>query len=78
MQKIKNDFPILNRKINGKPLVYMDSAATSQKPVQVIEAISEFYKTNNANIHRGVHKLAEESTELYEEAHKNVSDFINA
>ena len=59
-------------------MVYLDNAATSQKPVQVINAIKDYYENHNANIHRGIHKLAEESTLLYEEAHKKVSDFINA
>ncbi|KKS17349.1 MAG: cysteine desulfurase, cysteine desulfurase / selenocysteine lyase [candidate division WWE3 bacterium GW2011_GWC1_41_7] len=73
-----NDFPILNRKINGKDLIYLDSAATSQKPVQVIDAVTDYYKNHNANVHRGVHTLGDESTELYEAARKRVASFIGA
>src|SRR3990172_2009819 len=77
IQKIRKDFPILSRKIYGHDLVYFDNAATSQKPTQVIEAISDYYKNHNANVHRGVHKLSEEATEMYEGARKKVADFIN-
>lgn len=76
-QKIKQDFPILSRIINGKPLVYLDSAATTQKPFAVINAISDFYSQHNANIHRGVYTLAQESTDLYEAARKRVAQFLN-
>lgn len=75
---IRKDFPILSRKIAGKPLVYLDSAATTQKPASVIDAISNFYRTDNANIHRGVYALAEESTRLYEDARLRTARFINA
>ena len=78
VENIRKDFPILSRKINGKPLVYLDSAATTQKPVAVIDAISNFYRQNNANIHRGVYALAEESTEMYEVARRRTAQFINA
>ena len=79
IEKIRKDFPILEREVHpGKKLVYLDNAATSQKPNQVIDVISEFYRNNNANIHRGVHKLSEESTEMYDDAHTKVSKFINA
>ncbi len=74
----KEDFPILNREINGKRLVYLDNAATSQKPRQVIRSITHYYENSNANVHRGVHFLSQESTALYEEAHKVVAEFINA
>tara|TARA_Y100000310_G_scaffold345268_1_gene463247 strand:+ start:6631 stop:7863 length:1233 start_codon:yes stop_codon:yes gene_type:complete len=77
-KKIRKDFPILNRLINNKKLIYLDNAATSQKPNQVLEAMDNFYKNSNANIHRGVHKLAEESTEQYEQAHKKVAESINS
>ncbi len=77
-EKIKEDFPIFNRKIRGKELVYLDNAATSQKPLQVLEKIEKYYKTQNANIHRSVHLLGHESTVEYEEAHKKVARFINA
>lgn len=75
---IRADFPIFKRKIHGKPLVYLDNAATTQKPKQVIEAMNTFYTTMNANIHRGVHTLSEESTLAYEEAHETLAKFINA
>ncbi len=78
VQKIRKDFPILARKIYDKPLVYFDNAATSQKPKQVIAAISNYYEQHNANVHRGVHKLSEEATALYEEARKKVANFVNA
>lgn len=77
-EKIRLDFPILKRKINGYPLIYFDNAATSQKPRQVIEAIKEFYEKFNANVHRAVHTLSNEATELYEEAHEEAAKFINA
>jgi cysteine desulfurase/selenocysteine lyase len=77
-KKIREDFPILRRQINNYPLIYFDSAATSQKPKQVIEAIKNFYENHNANVHRGVHTLSQEASELYERAHEEVADFINA
>jgi len=76
--KIREDFPILQRQVNGKPLVYFDNAATSQKPKQVIEALDKYYREYNANIHRGIHKLAEEATLAHEEAREKVAKFINA
>jgi cysteine desulfurase/selenocysteine lyase len=75
---VRKDFPILKRKVNGRPLVYFDNAATTQKPVQVIESVSDFYKNRNANVGRGVHTLAREATEAYEEARRKVARFINA
>ncbi|MBI5001752.1 cysteine desulfurase [Candidatus Woesearchaeota archaeon] len=78
VEKIRKDFPILQRKVHGKPLVYLDSAASSQKPQQVIDAISHYYSTSHANIHRGIHQLGEEATTAYEEAHKHTAQFINA
>jgi cysteine desulfurase/selenocysteine lyase len=75
---IRSDFPILNVKINGKPLIYFDNAATSQKPRQVIEAIENFYFLKNANVGRSIHTLAEEATELYFQSRKKVASFINA
>ncbi len=78
MKKLRKDFPILNQKINGHPLAYLDNASTTQKPIQVIDAVSHFYKTSNANIGRGVHTLAERATTLYEEARAAVAKFINA
>ena len=78
IETIRKDFPILQRKIHGKPLVYFDNAATSQKPRQVIEAIDFYYKNYNANIHRSIHQLGEEATAKFEEAHQKTADFINA
>lgn len=76
-KKIKSDFPIFNRKIHtDKPLVYLDSAATSQKPEQVIQAMNDFYRCSNANIHRGIHELAEEATGLYEDARSRIARFL--
>lgn len=75
---IKSYFPILNREVNGHPLVYLDSAATSQKPIQVIEAISNYYNLDNSNVHRGVHTLGNRATDSYEGAREKVRKFINA
>lgn len=77
-QEIKSYFPILNQEINGHPLVYLDSAATSQKPVQVIEALKNYYEHDNSNVHRGVHTLGNRATEKYEGAREKVRKFINA
>src|SRR2546428_2643915 len=76
--EIRKAFPILERKVYGKPLVYLDNAATSQKPRQVIEALVRYYETYNANIHRALHALGEEATAAYEEAREKVARFINA
>ncbi len=78
IRRIREDFPILKRRIYGKPLVYLDNAATSQKPRVVIEAIDRYYREYNANIHRGIHKLSEEATIAYEDAREKVARFINA
>lgn len=78
IEKIRQDFPILNQKINGYPLVYFDNAATTQKPKVVIETVNELYTKYNGNIHRGVHFLSQKSTEFYENARKKVAAFINA
>lgn len=75
---IKNDFPVLKRIVNGKPLIYLDNAATTQKPESVINCIDNYYRNHNSNIHRGVHTLSYESTVMYEDAHKKVADFIGA
>jgi cysteine desulfurase/selenocysteine lyase len=75
---LRADFPILSRQVHGKPLVYLDNAATSQKPRQVIQALVDYYQGYNANIHRGVHTLAEEATEQYEAARRKVARFIGA
>ena len=76
--RVREDFPILKRKINNHPLIYFDNAATSQKPRQVIEALKDFYERRNANVHRAVHTLSLEATELYEEAHEEAAKFIGA
>jgi len=78
LQVIRNDFPILGRKVNGKPLVYFDNAATSQTPQQVIDAIVEYYSTYNANIHRGVHTLSQEATDKYEQTRIKIQKHFNA
>jgi cysteine desulfurase / selenocysteine lyase len=78
VERVRADFPILSRKVNGKPLVYFDNAATSQKPRPVIDALVTYYETSNANIHRGIHTLAEEATFQYEEARAKVARFIGA
>lgn len=75
---IREQFPILNQNINGHPLVYLDSAATSQKPRQVIEAVKAYYEWDNANVHRGVHTLGSRATDAYEGAREKVAKFINA
>lgn len=76
--KIRADFPILQRQVNGHPLVYLDNAATSQKPRQVIQALVDYYQTENANIHRGVHTLSQEATAHFESTREKVADFIHA
>lgn len=76
--QIRKDFPILNRKVNGNPLIYFDNAATSQTPKQVIDTIVDYYSNYNANIHRGVHALAQEATEAYEGARIKIQHFFNA
>ena len=78
VDKIRKDFPILSRKVNGNPLVYLDNAATSQTPRQVIDTIVEYYSNYNANIHRGVHTLSQEATNAYELARKKVQHHFNA
>ncbi|PVW14119.1 aminotransferase class V-fold PLP-dependent enzyme [Marixanthomonas spongiae] len=77
VQEIRNDFPILQREVNGKPLVYLDNAATAQKPQAVIDCIVDYYSTYNANIHRGVHTLSQEATDAYEAARKSVQEHFN-
>ena len=76
--RVRADFPILQQRMNGKPLVYLDSAATSQKPKQVIEALVRYYEEYNANVHRGIYRIAEQATEAYEAARRKVAGFINA
>lgn len=78
VEDIRKDFPILSRKVNGKPLVYFDNAATSQTPQQVIDVIVDYYSNYNANIHRGVHSLSQEATDKYEQARKKIQTHFNA
>ena len=78
VEKVRKDFPILERKVHGKPLVYLDNAATTQKPRQVIDALVHYYEHYNANIHRGLHTLAEEATVAYEGSRAKVARFIKA
>ncbi|HET8806826.1 MAG TPA: cysteine desulfurase [Methylophaga sp.] len=78
LQAIRADFPILHQEVNGYPLVYLDNAASSQKPLQVIDKINEYYHHDNANIHRGVHKLSQRATDAHELARSKVRQFINA
>ena len=77
-EQIKKDFPVLNQKVNGHDLVWLDNGATTQKPNQVIDKISDYYRTYNSNIHRGAHTLAARATDAYEEAREKVQRFINA
>ncbi|WP_299223219.1 aminotransferase class V-fold PLP-dependent enzyme [uncultured Psychroserpens sp.] len=78
VESIRKDFPILNREVNGKPLVYFDNAATSQTPRQVIDVIVDYYTNYNSNIHRGVHSLSQEATDLYEQARLKIQEHVNA
>ena len=79
VEQIRQDFPILKREVHpGVPLVYLDSTATTQKPIQVIQAMDDYYRSYNSNVHRGVHTLAEEATAAYEDARQRVADFIHA
>ena len=78
LNDIRKDFPILSRKVNGKPLVYLDNAATSQTPKQVIDVIVDYYSNYNSNIHRGVHTLSQEATDLYEQARNKIQTHFNA
>src|SRR5208337_2740906 len=78
VSKLREDFPVLKRQVNGKPLIYFDNAATSQKPESVIETTDRYYREYNANIHRGIHKLAEEATLAHEEGREKIAKFIHA
>ena len=78
VEKIRDDFPILSKNVYGNPLVYLDNAATSQKPRQVIDALVDYYENYNANVHRGVHTLSMEATDKFEEAREKVATFINS
>ena len=78
LNKVRADFPILSRQVYNRPLVYLDNAATTQKPRKVVDAITEEYYSVNANVHRGVHFLSQQATQLHEEARERVRQFINA
>ena len=78
VEKIRTDFPILEQKIRNKPLIYFDNAASCQKPNQVIDCISNFYRQDYANVHRGVHTLSQRASDKYELAREKVQHFINA
>jgi len=78
IDKVRADFPVLQRTVHGKPLVYFDTAASAQRPLKVIETVDDFYRNHNANIHRGVHTLSQEATDLYEQARIKTASFINA
>ena len=78
LSHLRADFPILERTVNGKPLVFLDSAASSQKPVQMLDAMDSFYRTSYANVHRGAYALSQEATDAYEDARRKVARFINA
>ena len=76
--RLRTDFPILNQQVHGKPLVYFDNAATSQKPRSVIDALTHYYERDNANVHRGIHELSNRSTTAFEAARTRAARFINA
>src|SRR5690606_8126743 len=75
---IRNQFPILNREVNGNPLVYFDNAATSQKPQVVLDAMEEYYTQFNSNVHRGIHSISQEATVMMEDSREKAREFINA
>ena len=77
-QSSRENFPVLDQRVHGKPLVYLDNAATTQKPQMVLDAMNQFYQVDNSNIHRGVHELSERSTRHYEEARVKIQRFLNA
>src|SRR5215471_19861332 len=78
VEKVRGDFPVLHQKVHGKPLVYLDNAATTQKPLAVIDAIERYYRHDNSNIHRGVHALSERATDQYEKVRAAAQRFLNA
>ena len=78
VERVRRDFPILHQEVNGRPLVYLDNAATTQKPTSVIDALRSYYEQDNANIHRGIHTLAERATTAYETTRQSARQFINA
>src|SRR5919197_5744924 len=78
VERIRADFPILQRKVNGRRVIYLDNAATTQKPRQVIDSLVDFYTNTNANVHRGVHTLGVEATDAYEAARERIARFVGA
>ena len=78
VERVRCDFPLLTQEVNGRPLVYLDNGATTQKPLRMVQAMEKVLWTDNANIHRGVHTLSRRSTEHYEAAKQSARDFINA
>ena len=77
-ERVREDFPLLSQRMHGKPLVYLDSAATSQKPRVVLDALRRYYEESNANVHRGIYAIAEEATRQFEEARAKVAAFVGA
>ena len=77
-ESLRKDFPILNQKVHGRPLIYFDNAATSQKPRAVLDALTRYYERDNSNVHRGIHELSNRATTAYEAARKRTAEFINA
>jgi cysteine desulfurase/selenocysteine lyase len=78
IEQIRADFPILHQQVNGKPLVYLDNGATTQKPQVVIDAIANYYRTTNSNVHRGAHTLSDQATQMFEDARITMQKFLNA
>ena len=78
VEALRREFPVLSRTVNGRPLCYLDNAASSQRPQFVIDAISRYYETTHANVHRGVHTLSQEATDLFEGAREKLRRFVNA
>ena len=78
VQAVREDFPILRERVHGRPLIYLDNAATTQKPAAVIDRLTRFYMHENANVHRGVHLLSERATDAFEQARRTVAGFLNA
>jgi len=78
VKKVRKDFPILKRKINGKPFVYLNNAATTQKPIQVIDAVADFYRNHNSSVDRGLSTISAEAIDMYDNARKKVAGFVNA
>src|SRR6056297_3066229 len=78
VERLREDFPILQREFGGEQVVYLDNAATTQTPEPVVETIADYYRTTNANVHRGLHQLSQEASIAYEEAHDRVAEFVGA